>query len=79
MSLPGSPAASRGSPAASRGSHAASRGSHAVSPDLLTRPWITAKVWLRSCGDNPEANMASNYNINTPDAGQREFASPNLS
>eukprot|EP00965_Chrysotila_dentata_P043363 1441553-Pleurochrysis_carterae.AAC.1 len=25
----------------------------------LTRPWITAKAWLMSCGDNPEANMAS--------------------
>eukprot|EP00965_Chrysotila_dentata_P028240 939032-Pleurochrysis_carterae.AAC.1 len=65
MSLPGSPAASRGSPAASRGS--------------LTRPWISAKAWLMSCGDNPEANMASNKDTDTPDAGQRESAGPNLS
>eukprot|EP00965_Chrysotila_dentata_P237748 6202100-Pleurochrysis_carterae.AAC.1 len=65
MSLPGSPAASRGSPV--------------VSPDWLTRPWITAKAWLMSCGDNPQANMASNNNTDTPDAGQRESAGPNLS
>eukprot|EP00965_Chrysotila_dentata_P083019 2738717-Pleurochrysis_carterae.AAC.1 len=65
MSLSGSPAALPGSPAAS--------------PDSLTRPWITAKAGLMSCGDNPEANMASNNNTDKPDAGQREFAGPNLS
>eukprot|EP00965_Chrysotila_dentata_P023044 763535-Pleurochrysis_carterae.AAC.1 len=32
-----------------------------------------------SCGDNPEANLASNNNTDTPDAGQRESAGPNLS
>eukprot|EP00965_Chrysotila_dentata_P133343 4408627-Pleurochrysis_carterae.AAC.1 len=32
-----------------------------------------------SCGDNPEANMASNNNADTPDAGQRESAGPKLS
>eukprot|EP00965_Chrysotila_dentata_P233496 6199613-Pleurochrysis_carterae.AAC.1 len=67
------------SPAAVLGSHAASRGSHAASPDSLAHPWITAKAWLMSCGDNPEANMASNNNTNKPDAGRRESAGPSLS
>eukprot|EP00965_Chrysotila_dentata_P062430 2068996-Pleurochrysis_carterae.AAC.1 len=44
-----------------------------------TCPWITAKAWLMSCGDNPEANMASNKNTYTPDASQRKSAGPDLS
>eukprot|EP00965_Chrysotila_dentata_P198612 6178904-Pleurochrysis_carterae.AAC.1 len=40
---------------------------------------LPAKAWLISCGDNPEADMASNRNTDTLDAGQRESAGPNLS
>eukprot|EP00965_Chrysotila_dentata_P177605 5867111-Pleurochrysis_carterae.AAC.2 len=36
----------------------------------LTRPWITAKAWLMACGDNPEANTASNEHAYVLVAGQ---------
>eukprot|EP00965_Chrysotila_dentata_P070510 2330572-Pleurochrysis_carterae.AAC.1 len=37
-------------------------------------PWITAKAWLMSCGDNPEVNMASDEGAVTPDERQRNLA-----
>eukprot|EP00965_Chrysotila_dentata_P086178 2843101-Pleurochrysis_carterae.AAC.1 len=38
-----------------------------------------AKAWLMSCGDNPEANMASSKDTGTPDAGPCEAPGLNLS
>eukprot|EP00965_Chrysotila_dentata_P090563 2988891-Pleurochrysis_carterae.AAC.1 len=45
----------------------------------LTRPWTTANAWLMSCGDDPEANMASGEGAGMPDERQCNLASLNLS
>eukprot|EP00965_Chrysotila_dentata_P192191 6175034-Pleurochrysis_carterae.AAC.1 len=44
----------------------------------LARPWITAKAWLMSCGENLKANMASDEGSGTSYECQRNLASLNL-